>query len=162
MLGEMNVKFGEMTARFGEMNGKLGELNDKFGNMSHIVNSHSQSIAKLETQMGQMVNTLNKREEGKLPSQPVMNPKGLYMVNEETSHQHVQSITTLRSRKLVDNQVREKKDEHNKVSETLQKDKGKQVINEPSTSADPSTETPYVPRAPFPEWLKATSHFGKQ
>jgi hypothetical protein len=42
----------------------------------------------------------------------VVNPKGLYMVNEETSNQHVQSITTLRSGKLVDNQVGEKKDEH--------------------------------------------------
>jgi uncharacterized coiled-coil protein SlyX len=77
---------GEMNDRFGEMNGKLGELNDKFGDMSHTVNSHSQSIAKLETQMGQIANTLNRREEGKLPSQPVMNPNGLYMVNEETSH----------------------------------------------------------------------------
>jgi hypothetical protein len=107
-----------------------------------------------------MANTLNRREEGKLPSQPVVNPKGLYMVNEETSHQHVQSITTLRSGNLVDNQVGEKKDEHIKVPETLQKDKGKQVIND--TSADPSSETPYVPRAPFPERLKAPSHFGKQ
>ena len=66
-----------------------------------------------------MANTLNRREEGKLPSQPVANPKGLYMVNEETSHQHVQSITTLRSRKLVDNQVRDKKDKHTEVLETL-------------------------------------------
>jgi hypothetical protein len=104
-----------------------------------------------------MANTLNRREEGKLPSQPVMNPKGLYMVDEETSHQHVQSITTLRSGKLVDNQVGKKKEEHTEVSETLQNDKGKQVINETSTS-----ETPYVPRALFPERLKAPSHFGKQ
>jgi hypothetical protein len=125
------------------------------------MNSHSQSIAKLETQMGQMANTLNRREEGKLPNQPVMNPKGLYMVNKETSHQHVQSITTLRSGKLVDNQVKNKKDEYTEVSETLQKDKGKQVINETFTSVDPSSETLYVPRAPFPEWLKALSHFGK-
>ena len=70
------------------------------------------------------------------------------------------SITTLRSGKLVDNQVGDKKDEHTEVSETLQKDKGKQVIND--TSSDPSSETPYVPRAPFPERLKAPSHFGKQ
>jgi hypothetical protein len=69
--------------------------------------------------MGQMANTLNRREEGKLPSQPVLNPKGLYMVNEETSHQHVKSITTLRSGKLVDNQVGNKKDEHTEVPETL-------------------------------------------
>jgi hypothetical protein len=112
--------------------------------------------------MGQLANTLNRREEGKLPSQLVMNPKGLYMVDEENSHQHVQSITTLRSGKLVDNQVKEKNDEHNKVSETLQNDKGKQVITETSTSADPNSETPYVPRAPFLEQLKAPSHFGKQ
>jgi uncharacterized coiled-coil protein SlyX len=66
--------------------GRFGEMNDKFGEISHTVNSHSQSIAKLETQMGQMANTLNRREEGKLPSQPMMNPKGLYMIDEETSH----------------------------------------------------------------------------
>jgi uncharacterized coiled-coil protein SlyX len=52
----------------GEKNGRFGEMNDKFGEISHTVNSHSQSIAKLETQMGQMANTLNRREEGKLPS----------------------------------------------------------------------------------------------
>jgi hypothetical protein len=55
-----------------------------------------------------------------------------------------------------------KRDEHTEVSETLQKDKGKQVIKDTSSSVDPSLETPYVPRAPFPERLKAPSHFGKQ
>jgi uncharacterized coiled-coil protein SlyX len=138
MLGEMNGRFGEMTGRFGEMN-------DKFGEISHTVNFHSQSIAKLETQMGQMVNTLNRREEGKLPSQPVVNHKGLYMVNATSHLEQVQAITTLRSRKLIDNQVEDKRDEHTEVSETLQRDKGKQVIKDTSSSADPSLETPYVP-----------------
>jgi hypothetical protein len=87
----------------GKVDGRIGEITQIVGEIHQTVNSHSQSIAKSETQMGQMANTLNRREEGKLPSQPVMNPKGLYMVNEETSHQHVQSITTLRSGKLVDN-----------------------------------------------------------
>jgi uncharacterized coiled-coil protein SlyX len=41
--------------------------------MNQTVNSHSQSIAKLEAQMGQMANTLNKKEDGKLPSKPVAN-----------------------------------------------------------------------------------------
>jgi uncharacterized coiled-coil protein SlyX len=136
MVGEVNGRVGAITHIVGEMNGKIGE-------MSQTVNSHSQSIAKLETQVWQMVNTLNRREEGKLPSQLVVNPKGLYMENEETSHQDVQSITTLKSEKLVDNQVEDKNDKHTGVSETLQKDKGKQVIND--TSADPSSETPYVP-----------------
>jgi hypothetical protein len=50
------------------MNGRMGEMTGKFDEMFHTVNSHSQSISKLETQMGQMANTLNRREEGKLPS----------------------------------------------------------------------------------------------
>ena len=112
MVGEVNGRVGEITHIVSEINGRVGEI-------SQTVNSHSQSIAKLKTQVRQMANTLNRREEGKLLSQPVNNPKGLYMVNEETSHQHVQSITTLRSRKLVDNQVGDKKDEHTEVSKTL-------------------------------------------
>jgi hypothetical protein len=73
------------------------------------MNSHSQSIAKLEAQMGPMVqttakleaqmghiaNTLNMREDGRLPSQPVANPKGHYMEEASTSnHQQVLAITT--------------------------------------------------------------------
>jgi hypothetical protein len=99
----------------------------------------------------------------------VVNPKGLYMVNEEISifgavarKLVTAPITTLRSGKLVDNQVEDKKDGHTKVSETLQRDKGKQVINDTSSSANPNSETPYVPRALFPERLKIRSHFGKQ
>jgi hypothetical protein len=68
----------------------------------------------------------------------------------------------LRSQKLVDNQVEEKNDEHTKTSQTLQREKGKQVINDTSSSATPNLETPYEPRAPFLKCLKAPNHFGKQ
>ena len=61
IVGEINGRVGEITNIVGEMNGRMGE-------MSQTVNSHSQSIAKLETQVGQMVNTFNRREEGKLLS----------------------------------------------------------------------------------------------
>ena len=37
----------------------------------HIVDFHSQSIAKLETQVGQLVVAVGKREEGKLPNHPI-------------------------------------------------------------------------------------------
>jgi hypothetical protein len=85
------------------------------------------------------------------------------MVNKDTSHhQHVQSITTLRRGRLVDNQVEEKKDEHTEASQTLQREKGKQVINDASASASPNSKIPYEPRAPFLECLKAPSHFEKQ
>ena len=69
----------------GEVNGRVGKITNMVGEMSHTINSHSQSIAKLETQVGQIANTLNRRE-GKLTSQPVVNPKGHYMVNEDASH----------------------------------------------------------------------------
>jgi uncharacterized coiled-coil protein SlyX len=153
---------GEVNGRIGAIEGRIGAIDGKFDEMAHTVNSHSQSIAKLETQMGQMANTLNRREEGKLPSQPVVNPKGLYMVNATSHLEQVQSITTLRSGKLVDNQVENKRDEHTEVLETLQRDKGKQVIKDTSSSADPISEEPYVPKAPYPERLKASFHFGKQ
>jgi hypothetical protein len=58
--------------------------------------------------------------------------------------------------------VEEKKDEHIEASETLQREKGKQVIQDTSTLATPNSKTPYEPWAPIPEQLKAPSHFGKQ
>jgi hypothetical protein len=113
--------------------------------------------------MGQMANTLNKREEGTLTSQLVANSKGHYMVEGNTSyHQQVQANTTLRSGKGVDNHVQENVDEKTEIPQNLQKDKGKQVNIEASSSSAPTSEIPYEPRVPFPECLKAPSHFGKQ
>jgi hypothetical protein len=70
-----------MLNMMGEITGRFGEMIDKVGDMAQTVNSHFQSIAKLEAQVGQIANSLNRREEGKLPSQLVVNPKGHYMVN---------------------------------------------------------------------------------
>jgi hypothetical protein len=62
--------------------------------------------------MGQMANTLNKKEDRTLLSQLAANPKGHYMVEGDTSHhQQVFAITTLQSGKRVDNHVQEKEDE---------------------------------------------------
>lgn len=49
---------------------------------TQLLNSNSQSIAKLKFQVKQLANALNRREEGKLPSQPEANPKGHYMIDE--------------------------------------------------------------------------------
>jgi hypothetical protein len=116
---------------------------------------------KLEAQVRQIANTLNRREEGKLPSQPVVNPKGLYKVNETSHLEQIQAITTLRSGRVVDNHVEEKKEEQLGTPQTKHQDKGKLVINDMS-SYDPISEIPYMPKAPYPECLKASFHFGKQ
>jgi hypothetical protein len=110
-----------------------------------------------------MAKTFNRMDEGKLPSQLVVNPKGLYIGEGSTSHlKQVQSITTLWSERIVDNNVEEKKDEQIEAPQNLHQDKGKQVSTETSSSSAPNNEVPYKPRAPFPERLKAPSHFGKQ
>jgi hypothetical protein len=44
----------------------------------------------------------------------------------------------------------------------MHQDRGKQVSIEASTPSAPTSEIPYEPKAPFPERLKAPSHFGKQ
>ena len=56
-----------------------------------MVHSHAQSIAKLESQMGQLANSMNKREEGKLPSQVVNDPKGKFQAEGSNSEQ-VQAV----------------------------------------------------------------------
>jgi hypothetical protein len=70
---------------------------------------NTQAISKMETQIGQIASHLGEREKGKLPSQPVPNPKlqfhGGSLSNVVHGQEHVQAIVTLRLGKQVDNQV---------------------------------------------------------
>ncbi|MDF3573190.1 hypothetical protein, partial [Enterobacter cloacae] len=78
-----------------------------------LLHSHSQSIAKLETQIGQLASNLSHREDGKLPSQLISNPKGTYVAECSSSEQNpqhvveVKAVTTLRSGREIDNRVGE-------------------------------------------------------
>ncbi|KAI5663923.1 hypothetical protein M9H77_23246 [Catharanthus roseus] len=68
--------------------------------MTQILDSRTQSIAKLETQIGQLDNAISRRNEGKLPSHPIENLRTNY-------HEQVKAVITLRNGKLVDNKVGE-------------------------------------------------------
>ncbi|KAI5681020.1 hypothetical protein M9H77_02247 [Catharanthus roseus] len=68
--------------------------------MTQILDSHTQSIAKLETQIGQLANAISRRDEGKLPSHPIENSRANY-------HEQAKAVITLRNGKLVDNKVGE-------------------------------------------------------
>ncbi|KAF7812340.1 uncharacterized protein G2W53_033316 [Senna tora] len=68
--------------------------------MRQLLDSHTQSIAKLETQVGQLANTIARRDEGKLPSFPMENPRG------QTYQEETKAVTTLRSGKIIDNKDR--------------------------------------------------------
>ena len=47
-----------------------------FENIPEIMHSHTWSIANLEIQIGQLATMMGNREEGKLPSRTIENPKG--------------------------------------------------------------------------------------
>ncbi|KAI5652763.1 hypothetical protein M9H77_29950 [Catharanthus roseus] len=68
--------------------------------MTQIVDSHTQSIVRLETQIGQLANSISRRDEGKLPTHPIENPRANH-------HEQVKAIITLRNGKLIDNKVGE-------------------------------------------------------
>ena len=87
---------------------------------------NTQAISKLENQVGQLATQVEEREKGKFPSQPIPNPKGQYAINGSSSstlaHESVQPITTLRSSKQVNNQVKIPEMEDNE--NTMLKEKG--------------------------------------
>ncbi|KAI5663351.1 hypothetical protein M9H77_22676 [Catharanthus roseus] len=68
--------------------------------MTQILDSHTQSIAKLETQIGQLANAISRRDEGKLPSHQIENLRANY-------HEQAKAVITIRNEKLVDNKVGE-------------------------------------------------------
>ena len=78
--------------------------------IKNSTNMNTQAIAKLENQMGQLASQMAEREKGKFPSQPIANPKGQFVVsdNSECSKDQgqVQSIITLRLGRQVNNQVK--------------------------------------------------------
>jgi hypothetical protein len=114
----------------------------------------------MEVQMGQMANHLSEREKGKLPSQPVPNPK-LQFTNASSSNsvhrqEHVQSIITPRSRRQVDNQVVLPKENHF-VPQRQESGNNEERDAEPS-KATPIIENPpssFVPKVPYPDKLQA-------
>ena len=82
---------------------------------TQLLHSHTQSISKLESQMEQLAQTMGRRDEGKLPSQPVNNPRGQYGVESSNANDHYheqpKAVTTLRNGKEVDNRVEREREE---------------------------------------------------
>ncbi|KAI5653918.1 hypothetical protein M9H77_31105 [Catharanthus roseus] len=62
--------------------------------MTQILDSHTQSIAKVETQISQLATVISRRDEGKLPSHPIENPRANY-------HEQAKAVITLRNGKLL-------------------------------------------------------------
>ena len=135
--------------------------------MKSSTHLNTQAISKLENQVGQLATQVGEREKGKFPSQPIPNPKGQYAINGSSSsthaHEFVQSITTLRSGKQVDNQVKMPKVEDNE--NTVLEKKGVQSSHDdhkekkgnstsiPIKDLSSPLDRRFVPKAPFPQSL---------
>jgi hypothetical protein len=124
---------------------------------------NTQAISKLEIQVGQLANHLGERDKGKLPSQPMNNPKACTVGNSSTQ-EHAHAIITLKSRRRVDNHVVEPEANHEAEPTTnLARQEEKESDNKEKRDAGPSIVTPidkdpprsFVPKAPYPERLRA-------
>ena len=73
---------------------------------TQALHSHTQSSAKLETQIGQLAAAFSGREGEKLLCQPESNPRGQFVIESfnipEAFSEHAKSIMTLRSEKVIE------------------------------------------------------------
>jgi hypothetical protein len=68
----------------------------KFESQTQILNSHTQSIAKLEIQLGQLTKSFNEREQGKCSSPPITNPRsGGVIINPKVGETKTEPIGRL-------------------------------------------------------------------
>ncbi|XP_043717685.1 uncharacterized protein LOC122665597 [Telopea speciosissima] len=77
----------------------LKGIEQKVGINDQLLHSHTQSISKLGTQIGQLAEAFNRRETGQLPSQPIGNPNNAQI---GTGKEQVQSVRVLRNGKRVE------------------------------------------------------------
>src|SRR3954465_2646750 len=138
----------------------------------------SQNLSRLETQIGQLAAQTSEREKGKFSSQTIPNPKTqCSLASSSTPNEHVHAITALQSGRQIDNNVVnpdfvqeqiEEEDAGNKEVQTkdnppeleLPEQENNNSIKEPVPEPDIAK---YIPRAPFPqklEQLKKDSQYG--
>jgi hypothetical protein len=106
----------------------------KFESQTQILNFHSQSIAKLEVQLGQLAKSFNEREQGKCSSPPVASPKsGGVVINSKVGETKTEPIGQLEKEKLA---------------------KGKGVFTEAPHSTTQFLEAYFKPEVSYPLCLK--------
>nr|XP_011463524.1 PREDICTED: uncharacterized protein LOC105351273 [Fragaria vesca subsp. vesca] len=133
-------------------------LSNTVDTLASKVNSQGASISKLETQMRQLAARLSEREHGKFPSQTDINPG---------SHKHINSVTTLRSGRVIDNKVGSNEEnvqeeeleaytpqDHSVVSLPEGSVQEKVIPTAPNTSEKSTPANMYMPPIPYPQCLK--------
>ena len=114
-------------------------------------------ITKLTSSIGNL-----QQEKGKLPSQPIQNPKGQNSVGvsgpSEGTFEHCKAVTTLRSGKVVDKTIQTKDPTQESQSELVKEDEVSDKPNVPNTNdidGEPEEDkSTHIPPAPYPHRLR--------
>jgi hypothetical protein len=117
---------------------------------STINSQTSQAINDIRSTFTKLITSLSTQEKGKFPTQPQPNPQGQFGVSSSsasgTEHEHVKSITTLRSGKVIDKTIPTKAQKPEEFSKPKSDDKlDKSESNEAVKCPIP---------APFPQRLQ--------
>ena len=125
-----------------------------FKETQQMVQSHTQSISKLEDQIGQIAQALTRRDEGKLPTQSIENPRGSCS---KFNHEQAKSVTTLRSGKIIEKNIGESSEvrddsDKEKVEEESDHNRSIPILQnvDDISSKKSIKELGYEPKTPFP------------
>uniref|UniRef100_A0A2N9I5J1 RNA-directed DNA polymerase n=1 Tax=Fagus sylvatica TaxID=28930 RepID=A0A2N9I5J1_FAGSY len=117
---------------------------------STINNQTSQALNDIRSTLTKLTTSLSTQEKGKFPAQPQPNPQGQFGVSGSsasgTQHEHVKSITTLRSGKVIDKTIPTKAQKPEEFSKPKSDDK----LDKSESSEAVKCPIP----APFPQRLQ--------
>ncbi|KAI5663777.1 hypothetical protein M9H77_23100 [Catharanthus roseus] len=117
--------------------------------MTQIVDSHTQSIIKLEAQIGQLANAISRSDEGKLPCTPIENPRANY-------HEQDKAVITLR---MGNGKLNENETEGIDTGTTSEKKMEKELASYCNSKTLESYPTAsYKPKVPYPQALLLLPH----
>ncbi|KAL9387950.1 hypothetical protein Peur_021074 [Populus x canadensis] len=111
----------------------------------------NRTLDDIRSQLTKLTQSLSIQEKGKIPAQPMPNPRGQVHMSESSSsepsnHEQVQAITTLRSGKIVDKAI------GFEIPRGIVEEKSKE------SEEEIKTQNLFVPRAPFPQRLGKPKH----
>ncbi|XP_026396366.1 uncharacterized protein LOC113290999 [Papaver somniferum] len=135
-------------------------VNQMNQNILQYQKMNDQRFSSLELKLGQICDALNEREKGKLRSQPQQNPKGTFQESTSNCNETAHAVTTLRSGKIIDNNVGVPQTSESESDSSLHTTPQKTSIVENDSehvckskkSTDVNVSLPAnVPVAPFPQ-----------
>ncbi|KAM6543169.1 hypothetical protein CsatB_007616 [Cannabis sativa] len=119
------------------------------------LHTSSQSMSRLETQIGQLATVVAERENGILPSQPIPNLKSQCEVSTFRPIEEANSISILRSGKIIEKpDYISQPDAKMNIDSLKENEKSQPESSHSKDSVEKMSQTlSFIPKAPFPQRL---------